>query len=233
MPIGTTSFGFHCLLIDARGAPPLGNLVGRTKSYGLDSLQICENARPLELSAAGWREVLDRAAAIGLDIQLGCMTLDVATIERYLVRAATPRLDSAEIALAIENHFDIPCTLLAEVAAQCPPALVGFCVDSANSLRNFQSADQVLDWPVPRAIRYHLKDCKVTGGNVGLRVDGAPLGQSGLAVRAILERVLARDPSAAIYLENWVQPSGDRQTDVDADCRWLQQSLDYFRKVAA
>jgi hypothetical protein len=87
--IGTTSYGFRYLLMDTADEPPLVSLVRQTREAGLDALQLCENARPLDVSAAKWREVLRAAADVGLDVHLGCMTLDVDTVSRYLERAAT------------------------------------------------------------------------------------------------------------------------------------------------
>ena len=53
---------------------------------------------------------------------------------------------------------------------------VAFCLDSANSLRNFESIEQVWTLLAPRACMYHLKDYHVTGSNVGFAVSGAPAG---------------------------------------------------------
>ncbi len=262
--IGTTSYGFRYLLLDPRRAPPLASILDQARELGLDSLQICENARPLELSAADWGQLLRRARDLGLEIQLGCMTLDIATLERYLERAvsipsnllrivleeegrgrarrdeivafldaAMPRLEACGVKLAIENHFHIPCRTLAEAAAAYPASRVGFCIDSANSLRNFESPEQVLDLLGSRGLMFHLKDYKVSGSNVGFSVAGAPLGAGDLDVNGFVRRALTITPHPAIFLENWVPASGDPATDIAADAQWLRQPYGYLKSLLA
>lgn len=262
MKIGTTSYAFRYALQDPRGAPSLIELIERTRSVGLEALQVCENARPLELSAEDWRRALSCVAERGLDVGLGCMTLSLDVLERYLERAtalpssmlriileqpgagkpsktalmrfleaAAPRAQSHGITLAIENHFDVPCSVLATLAAQYPRDVIAFCVDTANSLRNFESPEQVLETLGARAACYHVKDYKVTGTNVGFRVDGAPLGQGDFALGPFLARVQGDNPAAPLYLENWVPQTGDWDADIAADDRWLRQSLAHLQTV--
>ncbi|HSB17024.1 MAG TPA: TIM barrel protein [Bryobacteraceae bacterium] len=260
--IGTTSYGFRYLLHDERRAPSLVSIVESARGYGLDCLQVCENARPLDLSPRQWDDVLHSARNIGLEVRMGCMTLDLGTLDRYLERtamipdsslrivleetgrgrparaelerfldAAAPRLQAAGIALAVENHFDIPCRVLAEVAAPYPPSLIGFCLDSANSLRNFESPNQVFDYLGSRAMFYHLKDYKVSGTNVGFTVTGATLGSGDLDLDGFLEKVFVRTPEPLILLENWVPATGDWDTDVEEDSRWLRLAVESLSRM--
>jgi sugar phosphate isomerase/epimerase len=252
--IGTTSYGFRYLLLDPRQAPPLAAIVDETRALGLETLQICENARPLDLTLPQWKSLLARARDIGLEIHLGCMTLTPDMLDHYLERAAAipddtlrivleedapptrdeiaafldtavVKLERAGMRIAIENHFHIPCRMLAEAVSAYPVERVAFCLDSANSLRSFESIGQVWGLLGPRACMYHLKDYHVTGSNVGFAVSGAPLGTGDMDVAGFLDGVFARDPRPAIYLENWVPCSGDRETDIAADREWLRQSF--------
>lgn len=260
--IGTTSYGFRYLLMEPRQAPPLVAIVDETRALGLGTLQICENARPLDLTLPQWKALLDRARDIGLEIHLGCMTLTQNVLDRYLERAAAipddtlrivleedapptrgqigafldsavPKLERAGMRIAIENHFHIPCRTLAEAVSAYPVERVAFCLDSANSLRSFESIDQVWGLLGPRACMYHLKDYCVTGSNVGFSVSGTPLGTGDMDVAGFLDRVFARDPRPAIYLENWVPSSGYRDTDIAADREWLRQSLANLKPMIA
>lgn len=263
--IGTTSYGFRYLLMDEARSPSLASLVRQTRTVGLETLQVCENARPLEASAAEWRELIHVAADEGVILQLGCMTLDIDTLSRYLERAAmipgastlrlvleessgraaslerlelfladaAPRAAAARLTLVIENHFHIPCRALAEMVRAYPPEVVGFCVDSANSLRNWESVSQVFDLLGDRAMFYHLKDYQVRGSNVGFEVTGAPLGEGDLDLDACLQRMWARHPQPVIFLENWVPATGDWHVDVAADAAWLSRSLAGLRRALA
>ena len=182
--IGTTSYGFRYRLMDERLAPPLERIVDETKAMSLECLQICDNARPLALADGRWSRLLEHARGIGLALELGCVTVRVPVLQRYLERAAeipsgtlrivleedTPTsrgelaaflehaaraAERAGACLPIENHFHVPCRLLAELAEQYPGDRVTFCLDTANSLRNFEPAEQtaatwVSRWPALR-----------------------------------------------------------------------------------
>lgn len=263
MRAGTTTFGFRYQLLDPALSPPLEALVAETAAMGLARLQICENARPLECPPEDWQAMLERAAAAGVEIGLGCKTLQPEVLARYVrlaasvpnrtlrlvleedrgappgraaveafLRRAAPMVEAAGMRLAIENHFDVPSRMLAAAAAEYPPDLVGFCIDTANSLRNFESPELVLDLLGERAFCYHLKDYEVNGTQLGFTVGGARLGAGRLDLDGVLRRIFARGPDPEIYLENWTPRSGDRGRDVEADREWLRDSLAAFSRRA-
>jgi len=261
MKIGTTSFGFRYLLMDKARAPKLEVILEQAAAAGLDVLQICENARPLELPEYEWAQLAGRAARLGLEIQLGAKTLDPAVVEQYLRRSAClparrlrvvleeegagrppgakevdrllaalwPLLETCGMSLAIENHFDIPSAVLAEAVKPYPAERVGFCLDTANSLRNFEPPERVMELLGDRAFCYHLKDFRVDGHLLGFTVGGAPLGQGRLDVDWFLDAVFASNSAPEIYIENWVPPTRDWERDVAEDARWLQESLAALR----
>jgi sugar phosphate isomerase/epimerase len=262
LAIGTTSYGFRYQLLDERLAPSLESLIEQTRRADLAALQICENARPLSVSAASWQQVVRVAADHGVALSLGCMTLDLDTLRRYLERAAVipqasmlrvvledetghgvPRAAierfveqavalaaDAGMMLVFENHFHVPCRVLAEVAGRYSDHLVAFCVDSANSLRNWESPAQVFDILGSRAAFFHLKDYRVVGSNVGFAVAGAPLGEGDLDLPATLAAI-RRHPGAVVFLENWVPATGNRDADVAADAAWLGRSHAALRQT--
>jgi sugar phosphate isomerase/epimerase len=150
-------------------------------------------------------------------------------IARFLESAA--RLAAAaRLTLAIENHFHIPCRVLAQACRPYPRDVVAFCIDSANSLRNWESADAVFDALDDRALFYHLKDYRVRGSNVGFEVGGAPLGEGDLDLERCLDRIFARHTRPLIFLENWVPATADREADVAADADWLTRSATTLRR---
>ncbi|HEY2019223.1 MAG TPA: TIM barrel protein [Bryobacteraceae bacterium] len=262
IPIGATSYVFRYLLSDTANAPSLTELVRLAHEAGLDRLQICENARPLETGRSAWTELQRRACDLGLEIDLGCMTLDPAVLYEYLDRTEAiggsdlrlvleseagiplsadrirffldlvlPELQQRGIRLAIENHFAIPSRTLAEAAASYPTETVGFCLDVANSLRNFEAWERVFDLLGDRAFCYHLKDYRISGSNVGFSVDGAPFGEGHIDASAILRRIFARTPQPRIYLENWTPATGDPPTDIATDAQWLARSIANLRSM--
>ena len=260
MRIGTTSFGFRYQLLDPALAPPLTRIIEQAAQLGLDTLQICENARPLELTAAQWDELQRQAAQSGLALGLGCKTTSKDVFARYLERAAplpgkmlrlvfeeesgsppsreqvdrfleqaAPMLEAAGMKLAIENHFDLPSSMLADAVEPYPHELIGFCVDTANSLRNFESPEHVLALLGPRAFCYHIKDFTVAGHLLGFAVTGVPLGKGALKLDPLLQRIFDHNPEPDLYVENWVPATGERFTDILQDAAWLRESLEALR----
>lgn len=260
MTIGTTSFGFRYQLLDPARAPSMQDLIRQALALELDALQICENARPLALHEAEWRDLIAFAGENRLLIGFGCKTTQAPVFEQFLalarltpgrtlrlvfeeesgsplsrecvdtfLRSAAPRLLNAGVRLAIENHFVLPSRTLREAVEPYPESLIGFCVDTANSLRNFESPEQVLELLGPRALCYHIKDYGVQGHVVGFEVGGAPLGRGKLRLRPILQAILEKQAEPEIYLENWVPPSGDRDADMANDERWLKESLAFLK----
>jgi sugar phosphate isomerase/epimerase len=147
-----------------------------------------------------------------------------------LLSQAVPLLQKSSLRLAIENHFAIPARVLAEAVRPYPSSSVGFCVDSANSLRTFEPPEYVLDLLGPRAFCYHIEDYKVEGHSVGFSVGGAPLGTGDLGLDKFLDAVFTLNPSPDFLLENWVPSSGERETDVEAGACWLRESLSNIRR---
>ena len=86
--IGATTFVFRYWLRDPERAPRLENLVEQARGLGLERLQICENARPLDVAGGEWDALRERAKELGLEIQLGCKTLSPDVLESYLARAS-------------------------------------------------------------------------------------------------------------------------------------------------
>lgn len=259
MKIGMTTFGFRHLLNRSR-SPSLDQIVRRARTLGFDALQVCENARPMELSGADWDALMRSADDVGMEIQLGCKTVDLRTLETWAERAAhlpsqmlrlvleqdnghrvsrgevdtflagaMPILEAKDLRLAIENHFDVSSQVLAEVVAPYPPEQIGFCVDTANSLRNFESTAMVLDLLGDRAFCYHVKDYNLEGCGPGFRVTGALLGQGELDLELVIERMLACDPVPQMFVEHWRTGIGDWETDVSQDDFWLCHSRDILR----
>jgi sugar phosphate isomerase/epimerase len=259
MKIGATSFVFRYLLMDPSRAPRLETIVEKSHQMGIDRLQICENARPLEVTLLEWEALLAKAKNLGIEIHLGCKTLDAAVLDCYLQRASMipsrtmrvvlededgpptreridsflkqviPLLEKYRMRLAIENHFDVSVRQLAAAAKPFPEELVGFCLDVANSLRRFEPAESVFEFLSPRAYCYHMKDFKVAGSNVGFTVGGAPFGKGDLDLDWVFNAIRAKYKDPELYLETWVPASGIWERDVQTDWEWLSESVENLR----
>jgi sugar phosphate isomerase/epimerase len=151
-------------------------------------------------------------------------------LKRFLADAAERAVD-ARMTLALENHFHVPCRTLRTLASAYPPEVMAFCVDSANSLRNWESAEQVFELLDERAAFYHVKDYRVRGSNVGFEVTGAPLGEGALDLAGCVTRMVARHETPLIFLETWVPATGDRRADMAQEGDWLARSLAALRSA--
>ena len=179
---------------------------------------------------------------IGLAGQLGCDQLRIVTEEpdenlhgtrenvAPLLEAIVPRLEAEGMRLAIENHFDISSALLVELAAPYPAPLVGFCVDTANSLRSFEPPLEVIRRLRDRAFCYHLKDYRVVGSMIGFSVVGAPLGEGDLDLAGCLRLIFEHKPVPPLFVETWTPSEDNRERDVALDAAWLRRSVENLRQ---
>jgi sugar phosphate isomerase/epimerase len=261
MKIGTTTFGFRYAFLDPAQSPRLDEVITQAAGMGIERLQVCENARPLEISKIAWDEARRCANDLGVEIQLGCKTLKPDIVEQYmrlaedlgcdqlrivteepdedlhgsrqtvapLLEKIVPWFQAAGLRLAIENHFDISSTLLVELASTYPAEVVGFCVDTANSLRSFEPAGQVLRLLRHRAFCYHLKDYRVAGTMISFSVIGAPLGEGDLNLDDCLRLILEHPPAPPLFVETWVPTENNRQKDIEIETDWLRRSANNLR----
>lgn len=116
----------------------------------------------------------------------------------------------------------------------CPASLIGFCVDVANSLRNFEDTNTVLDLLSPRAVCYHLNDYVVAGSNVGFAVSGAPLGEGWIGAPGLLRRIRGISNSMPqTFIETWTPGTGLWPVDVDEDAQRLAAYIHNLRMLLA
>jgi 3-oxoisoapionate decarboxylase len=147
-----------------------------------------------------------------------------------LLETIVPRMQQAGLRLAIENHFDISSTLLVELASPYPANVVGFCVDTANSLRSFEPTREVLALLKDRAFCYHLKDYRVAGSMISFSVLGTPLGQGDLDLDGCLRTIFERQPVPPLFVETWTPSENDRARDMELDAQWLRRSVANLRQ---
>jgi sugar phosphate isomerase/epimerase len=211
------------------------------------------------MSKAEWREATRCAADLGVELQLGCKTLNPGVVEQYIRLAQTlscnqlrivleeppehatrdkvarlleivvPQIQAAGMRLAIENHFDIASALLLELASSYPADVVGFCVDTANSLRSIESPREVVRLLRERAYCYHLKDYRIIGSLISFSVVGAPLGEGALDLDGCLRLLLEDKPVRPLFVETWTPTENDRQLDIATEVDWLHRSVQNLR----
>jgi 3-oxoisoapionate decarboxylase len=259
MKIGTTSFGFRYSFMDPSNSPRLADVIRQVRQAGVERLQVCENTRPLEMSKAEWQEAARCATDLGVELQLGCKTLRPAVVEEYmrlaqnlacsqlrivmeeppehatrdnvarLLEDIVPKIQAAGMRLALENHFDIASALLLELASNYPAKVVGFCVDTANSLRSIESPREVIRLLHDRAYCYHLKDYRIVGSLISFSVVGAPLGEGDLDLDGCLRLIFKNNPAPPLFVETWTPTENNRLHDIAVEAEWLRRSVQNLR----
>jgi sugar phosphate isomerase/epimerase len=146
-----------------------------------------------------------------------------------LFEAIVPRMQAAGMRLAVENHFDIASALLLELASIYPPEVVGFCVDTANSLRSIESPLEVVSLLRERAYCYHLKDYRVVGSLISFSVVGAPLGEGDLDLDGCLRLIFEDKTAPPLFVETWTPTENNRQRDIALEADWLRRSVQNLR----
>lgn len=188
--LGTYSFPW---LVHSRQQEPLQlalQLLDYTASKGLHRFQFGDNL-PLHLvDDAGLDDILRRADAHGIDLQVGMRRLDKPELKRYLdiaIRLRSPFLrvviDDSDyhpdlrtsghiirevaqafrqsgVVLAIENHDRFPATHLLQLLQQSDGA-AGICLDTANSLGCGEGVGELLHHLAPHVVNLHVKDITI------------------------------------------------------------------------
>ncbi|MEP7365660.1 MAG: sugar phosphate isomerase/epimerase family protein [Acidobacteriota bacterium] len=166
---------------------PLG-LVERAAAMGLDLVQIADNMPVENLSSEALAALHERAAELGVTIELGTRGIAGDRIARHLelcrffgarllrivvdssdhhpspsevvatVASHVAALDQAGVVLAIENHDRFPAATLASIVRQIDSPQVGVCLDTVNSFGSLEGPRAVLDALAPLVVNLHLKD---------------------------------------------------------------------------
>jgi len=151
-------------------------------------VQIADNM-PLHLMpAAGIDALAERAARLGIQVEVGTRGIEPGHLRQYLDlarRFGSPILrvviDSAQrrysaeeatavlrtqrdaftragVVLAIENHDRIPAAALVRMVQELGPDWTGVCLDTANSLGVLEGTATVVETLAPWTVNVHVKD---------------------------------------------------------------------------
>jgi 3-oxoisoapionate decarboxylase len=201
VPLGQVRLGLstyaYTWSIGAPGHPPRHpltamELLERAAGLNVPVVQIADNL-PLHLMPAGDVEALaDRAARLGIQVEVGTRGIEPGHLRRYLdlaQRFGSPILrvviDSAQrrysaeeatavlrpqrdaftragVVLAIENHDHIPAATLVRMVRELGPDWTGVCLDTANSLGALEGTATVVETLGPWTVNVHVKDIVVT-----------------------------------------------------------------------
>lgn len=193
MRLGISSYTYTWA-IGVPGYPPperpmdaLG-LVERAARLGVDVVQIADNIPLHALDSAALDRLLERAAALGLAIEVGARGMAPDHLAAYIdiaqrlgspilrlvvdsdawqptpdeviagVEAALPALRRARIVLAIENHDRFTTDTLVGIMRAIDDPHLGICLDTVNSFGALEGPRVVVETLAPWVVNLHIKD---------------------------------------------------------------------------
>jgi sugar phosphate isomerase/epimerase len=164
------------------------DLLDRAVELGVSVVQFADNLPLHSLPEATRRELLARAAALGLAVEVGTRGLDLEMLREYIGIAAafgspilrlvadTPGRDlpvaelaahlrplvgdlqAAGVTLAIENHDRLTALQIIELLERLGGEAVGVCLDTVNSFGALEGPEVVVETLAPWTVNLHLKD---------------------------------------------------------------------------
>lgn len=161
---------------------------------------------------AAWRELLGRAASA--------------------LRELAPRLEDAELKLAIENHQDADSRDLVELCERAGSESVGVCLDTGNPLAVGEPIDAFAQRVAPYVRHAHLKDYRLFHRPNGYCLARCALGDGVVDFAAILRQLTGRVALPSIELAALVGreiPVLDLAWWADLGERGLAETLPLFR----
>jgi len=166
-------------------------LLDRAVELGVSCVQIADNLPLHALEASQLNQIITRAGARNIEIQVGARGLKPDHIAAYLniarqlqspilrvvidqgeyqpdedqivsvVKEILPNLKEHRIVLAIENHDRFGAAVFARIVERAGSDLVGICLDTTNSFGAGEGVETVLDALLPLTVNLHVKDFAV------------------------------------------------------------------------
>lgn len=150
-----------------------------------------------------------------------------------IIRTLLPQLKEKRIKLAIENHDRFPATALLNIIEQTDPALVGVCLDTANSIGANEGIGEVVRVLGPHTINLHVKDITITRfpHKMGFFIEGCPAGTGALNIPSIIQQLKQYKQCATATLEVWSSPEATVEESIAKEKRWAEISLHYLKTI--
>lgn len=261
MRIGLSSYAFRYAVaepdpVTRRKLGPEA-LLHRAGELGAQVVQFCDNLPLHPLTPRRYRALLEVARTVGVDVELGTRGLGRESLARYVelaeragcralrlvldssdaaaaeaaARDLLPDLHRAGVALAIENHADLPAADLADLVRRIDDPAVGVCLDTANSIGLLERPEETVEALAPLAVQVHVKDFAVEPAAIGYRVTGRPLGEGWLDLAGVLGAALRSDLDPDLCVELWMDPAESREATLAREREWVAASLNALRRA--
>lgn len=265
MKLGLSSYTFGWAVGILGHAPPhpldeLG-LLDRCREHGIRLLQIGDNLPLHTFDEARLEQLATRAAAEGVELEIGARRLTLERLEQYaaiarrvgstllrfviddadyhpspeavtqVLRQGVPLL--AGLTLGLENHDRFAAATLRGMIESAQSDRIGVCLDTANSLGAGEGLETVLRELAPLAVNLHIKDFAIARVPhlMGFIVEGRPAGQGALDVPGLLKQLGAFRRCETAVLELWTPPETMLEDTIAKEAAWAGQSLAFLKPL--
>lgn len=234
-----------------------GEFLLRARGWGFDTVQLADNCHPESWSWSDHEAVAAAARHLGLRVEWGCRPLTEKNLRFHLdlcalygasvlrvvvdgaghepapaevvtlLRSAVPLLERNGVVLAVENHDRFPSAVLASILREADAAVVGACLDTANSLGAGEGLEWVAGHLAPWVVNIHLKDVRIRRFDhaQGFTVEGVALGR-GILGRDQFHRLCGpMRRLRGVTLEQWTPPAPTLAETLEREMRSLEASL--------
>jgi len=265
MRVGLASYAFRWAIGTRDFTPsdpltPFG-LLGKAAALGAEVVQICDNLPLDSLSGSELTDLAQRAAELGLILEVGIKgsrpehlrrNLDVArrlgarllrvvltdagwepSFDEFVAifQSLLPNLRAVGVTIAIENHFHLLPTELACLIEAINDPLVGVCLDPLNSITKLVGVAETIDVLAPFTVSVHAKDAVVTRPRTGFYISGCQLGKGLVDLPSMLAAVRAAGRSPNVLLEGWMDRLDDEAATLVQEEAWVRQGVAYLRRL--
>ena len=224
MRLGVSTWAFPWA-IGVPGYPPARPMDGiaflrRAADLGVRVVQIGDNLPLDRLPPDARQALLDEAARLGLDLEVGTRGIAPAHLRRYLelaqmcgspllrvvidtaehhpdpdeivatLGALLPDFAAADVVLGIENHDRFKAATLRTIVERLDSPHVGICLDTTNSFGAEEGPELVAEVLGPYVINLHIKDFTIRRAAHGLAGVVDDEVQRGQGVRQVLREQL-------------------------------------------
>jgi sugar phosphate isomerase/epimerase len=259
MTIGVSSYAYRWAV--RIGEMDVFALLDRAREARAGVVQICDNL-PLDgLADRALADLAQRAAELGLVLEVGIKgsqpehvrrNLDVArrlgarllrtvltdagrepSFDEFVAifRSLLPDLRAAGVTLAVENHFHLSPAVLARLVEAVGDPAVGVCLDSLNSISRLVGPAETVAALAPFAVSVHAKDAVVRRLRTGFYVAGCPLGEGLVDLPGLLAAVCAAGRSPNVLVECWMDRLDDEEATLAQEEDWVRRGVGYLRRL--
>jgi sugar phosphate isomerase/epimerase len=236
-------------------------LMDKAVDLGIQIVQVADN---LPLDRFGQTELLkikNRAAELGIQIEVGAKKMTAGNLEKYIeiaaffhspivrfvidgedfqpnleeikqtIENAVPMLEKNKIVLVIENHDRFKAQDFVKMVEGAGSEFVAICLDSVNSMGAGEGLETVIGKLAPLTANLHVKEFLVQ--RVSHKMGFVIEGcPLGEGMLPLTELIkLMPERCQSAILEQWTPPEDCIEATINKEAFWAEQSIKYLKSI--